>query len=170
MQNNIQYIKDTHTNALGTEYCCPQIKKQATVPDVFLHHFGVCEDISVSIGILLSFNHIPFEIIQANGHAWLVVELNGDHFIWDCTRNITRNEHKRFASLQASSYSYKYTLIGANTFAGDYPSNSILSHLSEVSYPRSEIQDCINQLQLQNYCDFSYSDKSNYYSEIVVKE
>ena len=64
IQKNVQYIKNKETVALGKRYICSQIDCQATVPDVLLRHYGVCEDIAVSIATILSILGINNKVIQ----------------------------------------------------------------------------------------------------------
>lgn len=138
-QENIQYIQDRETNALGKTYVCPDVERQAIVSDVFLSHYGVCEDIAASIAVVLNLCAIPCEVIQGNEHAWVIVLFEGKYYIWDCTHNITRNENQNPQALRAISYTDAYTLIGTNTYPDNYPSIELFEPMSDGCYSRERL-------------------------------
>ena len=162
-QENIQYIKDKESIALGEVYVCPSIERQATVPDVFLNHYGTCEDIAVSIASILSLINIDYHIIQAKEHAWLLVGFEGTYYVWDCTRNITRNKCRMESALKALTYSSEYTLIGYDKFSNDYLTNSeVWPKVSTEDYPRETIIETMATLSTSYQVHFSYEAKTVY--------
>lgn len=164
-QKNIQYIQDKESCALGEIYVCPKIDHPAKVPDVFLNHYGTCEDISVSIASILSMINIDYHIVQADEHAWLLVNLFGKYYIWDCTRNITRNPCRMENALKALAYSSEYTLIGSNKYPDDYPIDSnVLPKASIADYPKEEVLSAITTLSQTHQILFLYEEQTEYYS------
>lgn len=158
-QTHVQYVKNYETSANGKKYICPSIVKQAIVPDVLLHHYGVCEDIAVSIATLLSLLKIEHSIVQWRNHAWLLVKLKDtdDYYIWDCTRNITRNKNMCEHALKATSYTSKYTLVGALEYPGEYIINApLMPVLADDSYSRGIIDDALRKLKETKHVVFSY--------------
>lgn len=112
-QKNIKYAKGRTTIVNNESYIDNSIAENhtAVMTDVFNNHFGVCEDIATSIVVLLHMLNINCTEIQANGHAWLEVEIDNQYYIWDCTHNITRNPNRKNHELRAGSYTHKFTLI-----------------------------------------------------------
>ena len=167
-QKNIQYIKDNRSFCNGDVFICPEIKKQAKVTDVFLNHFGTCEDISISIAVVLQSLGIPCEVVGGEGHAWLLVKLDDSFYIWDCTHNITRNEHRMQQALKAEKYSSKFTLIGSSSFPGEYLDFSMLFNIAEKAYPRNLINEKIMYLEEKHHCCFSYDSFPVYESFVLL--
>lgn len=167
-QKHIQYIKQQTTIASGTKYVCDGIEENYTaeMSDVFLRHFGVCEDIASSIAILLHMLKISYKEVQANGHAWLLVNIKGVNYIWDCTHNITRNKNRLSNALKATSYSNEYTLIGENTFPAKYDTLEIIGYdVSQNEFSRDELLKSKNKLSEMGI-HFTYSNSAVYPSHI----
>ena len=162
-QQNIQYIQGRESSAIDGVYICPEIARKATVPDVLLNHYGTCEDIAVSIAVLLSIINIDYHIIQANEHAWLLVNLEDKYYVWDCTRNITRNRCRMENALKALAYSSEYTLIGYSKFSNDYLMNSeVWPKVSTEDYPREKITETVAKLSASHQVRFLYDAKPVY--------
>jgi len=170
MQKNIQYIKNRETSANGEIYICEKIEKQAVVTDVFKNHFGVCEDISASIAAILYFLDITFEVLQGNGHAWLLVEVEGNDYLWDCTHNITRNPNRVHEALKASEYSHSFTLIGQNDYISKYNDFGILGFAAkDTGMSKMRIEEVIKRLSEQHHVQFVYGDYCPYDSWIKTQ-
>lgn len=152
-QENIQYIKDTITEH---RYYSKSISKQSTMSDVLLHHYGTCEDIASSIVGILSLLEIPCNVVVSNGHSWVLVDIDGIKYIWDCTHNITRNDNRLTTALKATKYTNKFTLVGYDVFSGKYNSfQEYYQNVSSKEYPREKIEDCISKLTAMGI-QFSY--------------
>lgn len=157
-QNNIQYIKDNKTHAFGKTYVCEAVTEEAIVPDVLLRHYGTCEDIASSLATILDLLGIKNTVIQARAHAWILVRINGDNYIWDCTHNITRNPNMAEGALKALSYCCKYTLIGLSKNTEDYYIDSpFVPPVSETDYPRDLIEKTKQELIKKHSIVFCYS-------------
>ena len=169
VQANIQYIKNYKTTATdGSRYVCDNIKEESTMPDVLINHYGVCEDIATSIAIILKKLHIVCEEVQANGHAWLLVELDGQTFLWDCTRNITRNEHLAPNGIKATSYSYQHTLRGEEFCKNKYDDIPNMPKIAFFDYPRYKVNEIIQELKLKNV-SLAYESVAPYNSFIELR-
>ena len=166
-QRNIQYIKDNRSYCNGSIFVCPEITRQARVSDVFLNHYGTCEDISISIAVILHSLGIPCEVVSGECHAWLLVKLDDSFYIWDCTRNITRNECRMQQALMAEKYSSKYTLIGMSSFPNKYLDFSMLLKTADQDYPRELIKKKVDILEKEYNCNFSYDSNPVYESYIL---
>ena len=149
MQQHVQYIKDSSFEVSGKKYIYPEIECEAVVTDVFLHNYGVCEDIAASITVLMSLAGIDSQVISRDGHAWNLVKMDDTWYIWDCTHNITRNTHKVTNELKASEYCANYLLRGSNFYKGDYYPlvNAFNEPVSKSDYPREKIMKCINRMK-----------------------
>jgi len=167
-QENIQYIAGYETKgANGNKYICEQISASATVPDVFLYNYGVCEDIATSIAIILKKLNIPCEEVQGDSHAWLIVEVEKELYLWDCTRNITRNQYIAPNGIKATKYSHKYTLLGKD-FCDKYVEFANLAQISAVGYSEEKIKEAVNLLS-QMGVSFVYSPIAHYNSTICME-
>lgn len=117
---------------------------------MLINHYGVGEDIAASIAIILKKLHIVCEEVQANGHAWLLVELDGQSFLWDCTRNITRNEHLAANGIKATYYSHQYTLRGEEFCKNKYDDIPNMPKIASRDYSRCKVNEIIHELKLKN--------------------
>lgn len=168
-QKNIQYIKGRETETETKKYICNQIESTAKLSDVFLHHYGVCEDISTSIAMVLHYLNIPYEEVHGRNHAWLIVAIEGKNYIWDCTHNITRNKNLVDSALKCTKYSYEFTLIGLDTYPNKYIHiNSQLPKPERSRLPIEQIQEAICYLSKEKGVSFDYSYNAPYPSKVDV--
>lgn len=169
-QENIQYIKDRETpGPSGEKYICDNINAAAIVPDVFKNHYGTCEDISASIAILLDYLKIPYETVQVDYHAWLLVAIEKCYYIWDCTHNITRNPHKATNGLKATEYSHAFTLVGTDSYPTKYASFGILPNVSQHRYPINLLEAAKKRLIIKTV-PFIYSNMAKYNSVVITTQ
>lgn len=150
MQQNIQYIKNRESEGPNGDgiYICDDITKQATVPDVLLHHYGTCEDIAVSVATIASLLGIDCAVIQGNKHAWNLVTLDDRTYILDSTRNITRNPNRMVDALKATKHTSQFTLVGADRQPADYAFLAGIGiHVSSIDFPRELVENAISKLK-----------------------
>ncbi len=166
-QKNIQYIKDAKTVGFdGKTYVCDKIHTQAVVEDVFTKNYGVCEDISTSIAIVLNELGIQYEEVAIDDHAWIIVAIDNKYYIWDCTHNITRNNNLAVNGIKATKYSNGFTLLGKDKSNGKYKEISGLPKIEKTSYPDNLIEKAIDSLKELNV-SFDYDKKALYSSQVV---
>ena len=157
-QRNVTYAQKRVTMTGNKEYECSVLDDdyEPRMPDIFLRHIGECEDIATSIAMLLHLLEIPYKEVQGQGHAWLLVELGGTNYIWDCTHNITRDELDMPVSNKAVKYSDTFTLIGEDTFLKKYPTVPISGYaVSRTMFPRKELYESRKRLEDMGV-NFSY--------------
>lgn len=167
MQQNIQYIKNRETNGPGGDndvYICEDITKQAIVPDVLLHHYGVCEDIAVSVATIASLLDIDCAVMQGGAHAWNLITLDGKAYVLDSTRNITRNPNRMANALKATKYTSRFTLVGDGKERATYVSSEEIGiRVSCSDFPREEIEKAVSKLKSKGVL-FEYDAQSAYKS------
>lgn len=164
-QKNIQYIKNKVTkDSLGREYYCDEINKEATASDVFINNYGTCEDITASIATILRQLKIKCNEIHADGHAWLIVNLENENYIWDCTYNITRNPNITENGIKATKYSYEYTLIGRD--CNHHTPNELIPQIAEKSFSRDKLYYAIEKL-CKTGIKFEYNNVARYNSCLI---
>lgn len=163
-QENIQYIKNNTFRALGNDYQYEEINKEAIVPDVLCRYYGVCEDISVSVAVVLTILGIRSDVIRYNEHAWITVEYNRKIYIWDCTHNITRNKNKVTGELKAKEYSNDYTLIGANNNQTYCNKGPFELKVSSEDFDRTKMNRVIKRIKEKELLIFVYSPQTRYHN------
>lgn len=167
MQQNIQYIKDKEsTGPDGNDdvYICDDITKQAIVPDVLLHHYGVCEDIAASVATIASLLEIDCAVMRGSGHAWNLVTLDGKTYILDCTHNITQNPNRMADALKATKYTSQFTLVGRDKEYADYTFLAEIGiQVSHLDFPRKSIKEAVSVLRRKGVL-FEYGANATYRS------
>ena len=166
MQKHIQYIKSGSFDELGEHFEYPQVTDEAVVTDVLTRHYGVCEDISASVATIMNLLGVDTEVVGSGNHAWNVIRIGGEWYVWDCTRNITRNENKVPKELKATKYGRNFLLRGSNW--PEFDDNKYIKYgalyeaVSEDDYPRSEIEDCISEMTRKGLIKTSYGENIVY--------
>lgn len=155
LQENIQYATGKESKYSGKIYCCPQLTRDSSNDDVLKNHFGRCEDIALSVSLILNHPRVNIKCRMVGtsrpdgfNHAWNIVECDGKQYVCDFTHNITRNPNKVCDALKAKSYNYQFTLLGLGEFYEKYGSSDEydISKISYTSYRRDIIAECVANL------------------------
>lgn len=154
IQRNIQFIKnrETEMEIEGKTYVCEDCKKEALLNDVLENHYGVCEDISFSVALILSDPRIGIKCrtVSNINHTWNIVEVEGTEYFFDATRNITRGEGRLPYALKATRYTTNRTLFGYDDYPTEYATiNSRFDNtkLSHKSFDRNRLSKAVETMK-----------------------